>query len=642
MSSLDGAVGPDAAAVSGAALFDEECRSDPAFRNRVLGLERMLRVKAALLETKTVPTSKVSGAGVSVLADRLDGGASLGAEVTFVDGACSAPCALPGEDTFGYHEHDADSALGGRDHPAPSTAGESSGISGLHEVSESDSPLHVSRVINSLNSSLGVDMQTCACAAAALPAAAAPRSWSTVARLSDAVVAPVHASPMHHACIAGSTGGFLPMQKSTSYCLRNSWSDTVRGQGPTGTRIVKGGVSGLAEDLRPVSEVEAGVNLRPAGGVRGQVAGSIPRRQPGTGTRRVREGAVTPSLHPEVPGIQFVSPGYGLGIRQSMGWTKVCGTAQSGIWVLKGNARTRMLPANLDYLRVGWRKQGTYETARVTPGHDCLCSYAYGHGAAVRPQTNDAIWHGVIGLWGRIAPFLSPFCARREVPTGVNLNRYSGPSSCLRWHSDNEPLFGPQNAPKLIVSMSLGNSVEFKVRRRGQGKAPSLITLDHGDLLVMDGLTQSEYEHCTASELQGPRVNLNFPLGCPTHCVLSTSRRGGLCAPNVCARFSRAKFPLVGGERENKWSSSWGLVLFLLILVSVLLVSTWIHIRRGHRHSGQRLSCSVVHFPSRGRARWVGRRRWRLSRRRQSSKGVFFFPWCIFFWGTNFTLFSRV
>ena len=143
------------------------------------------------------------------------------------------------------------------------------------------------------------------------------------------------------------------------------------------------------------------LNLRPAGGVREQVAGSIPRRQPGTGTRRVREGAVTPSLHPEVPGIRSVSPGRGLDIRQSMGWTKVCGTAQSGIWVLKGNARACMFPANLDNLRVEWMKRGSYKTAWVTPGHDCLCSYKYGHGAAVRPQTNNAIWRGVIGLWGR-------------------------------------------------------------------------------------------------------------------------------------------------------------------------------------------------------------------------------------------------
>ena len=64
--------------------------------------------------------------------------------------------------------------------------------------------------------------------------------------------------------------------------------------------------------------METGVNFRPAGGVRGQVAGSLPGRQPGTGTRRVRGGV------PEVPGTRFSSPGRGLGIRQSMGWTKVC------------------------------------------------------------------------------------------------------------------------------------------------------------------------------------------------------------------------------------------------------------------------------------------------------------------------------
>ena len=51
--------------------------------------------------------------------------------------------------------------------------------------------------------------------------------------------------------------------------------------------------------------METGLNFRPAGGVRGQVAGSLPGRQPGRGTRSVRGGAVTPSLHPEVLGTQF-------------------------------------------------------------------------------------------------------------------------------------------------------------------------------------------------------------------------------------------------------------------------------------------------------------------------------------------------
>ena len=140
----------------------------------------------------------------------------------------------------------------------------------------------------------------------------------------------------------------------------------------------------LPSSPRPVS----GVNFRSVGIVRRQVVGSLPRRQPGTGTRQQRVGAVTPSLRPEVPDTRFTSPGRGLGIRQTMGWTKVCETARSGIWVLKGNARARMLPAN----------------AWVTPGHDCLCPYQYGRGAAVRPQTNDPICDGVIGLWGRVAP----------------------------------------------------------------------------------------------------------------------------------------------------------------------------------------------------------------------------------------------
>ena len=494
------------------------------------------------------------------------------------DGVLAVARSAPGCDVAGalgvprVHSRRADTAH--------ASAGESEGIIRFLEVSESAFPplLNSSHAHNSCHR-----LSTSACARAFCFAGACAGAAARVCPVSSssAISAVVHA----HA--------------TTLHNAQNSWSDTGRVQGPTGRRCTKGGVSGPAEDLRPVSEVEAGVNFRPAGGVRRQVAGSLPRRQPGTGTRQVRGGVDKPSLHPEVSGIQFVSPGRGLDIRQSMGWTKVCSTTRSGIWVLKGNARARMLPENLDHLRVRWISRGTCETAWVTPGHDCLCSYQYGHGAGVRPQTNDAIWRGVIGLWGRVAPLLSPWCGRRELPTGVNLNRYSGPSSCIRWHSDNEPLFGPQNSPKLIVSMSLGNSVEFKVRRE-RGSVPSLITLDHGDLLVMDGLTQSEYVHCTASGLQGPRVNLTFrwvsqhiascPLAGVVGCVLPS------CVQGLAELGNRGE-----GGWGNKWSSFCFLVLLLLILVSVLLVGTLINIRRGHRYSGQRSSCSMVHFPSRGR-----------------------------------------
>ena len=39
-----------------------------------------------------------------------------------------------------------------------------------------------------------------------------------------------------------------------------------------------------------------------------------------------------------------------------MGWKRVCGTAESGIGVLKGDVRARILPGNLDRLRVEWTK----------------------------------------------------------------------------------------------------------------------------------------------------------------------------------------------------------------------------------------------------------------------------------------------
>ena len=249
-------------------------------------------------------------------------------------------------------------------------------------------------------------LSTSACARASWSAAACAGAVARVCPVSsssaESAVVHAHATTLHNA--------------------QNSWSDTGRVKGPTGRRCTKGGVSGPAEDLRPVSEV--GDRGKFSAGRRCTGAGlqvHFPGRQPGTGTRQVRGGVDTPSLHPEVSGIQFVSPGRGLDIRQSMGWTKVCETTRSGIWVLKGNARARMLPENLDHLRVRWISRGTYETAWVTPGHDCLCSYKYGHGAAVRPQTNNAIWDGVIGFWGRVAPLLSPWVWQEGIANGYEL-----------------------------------------------------------------------------------------------------------------------------------------------------------------------------------------------------------------------------
>ena len=142
---------------------------------------------------------------------------------------------------------------------AHSTACESTRILGSFQLPESEFP--------SLNSSrLGTLSSACArrfaCSATASAVRVCPGSSSLAV---STAVARAHASTLHDAC-------------------SNSWSDTVRLQGPTRRRGTKGGVSSPAEDLRPISEVEAGVNFRPAGGVREQVAeASRHRYQAGQG-----------------------------------------------------------------------------------------------------------------------------------------------------------------------------------------------------------------------------------------------------------------------------------------------------------------------------------------------------------------------
>ena len=242
-----------------------------------------------------------SGAGAALCASTVTASSSGGAETAHATAVESKDInELPEEPESDFSKNLAESTAADenagfrgwvKSSAAHATAGESTGILGSFQLSEFEFP--------SLNSSSLVSLSSAcarrfACSAAAASARVCPGTSSLAV---SAAVARAHAPTLHDACF-------------------NSWSDTVRVKGPTGTRRVKGGVSSLAEDLRLVSEVEAGVNFRPAGWVRGQVAGSLPGRQPGTGTRQSKGSVVTPSLHPEVPDSLSVSPGPG---RQLMG-----------------------------------------------------------------------------------------------------------------------------------------------------------------------------------------------------------------------------------------------------------------------------------------------------------------------------------
>ena len=222
-----------------------------------------------------------------------------------------------------------------------------------------------------------------------------------------------------------------------------------------------------------------------------------------------------------------------------MGWTKVCGTARSGIWVLKGNARA-----------------GTTV---------CVCiSMDMEQQPDHKPVTPSGMGSLVCGAGSH--PLVALVC-KRECANRSELEPVLRFQPMYPLHSDNESLFGPPNQPKLIVSISLGHSVEFQVRR-ASSDLPSSITVDHGDLLVMDGSAQSEYAHRTVSGLQGPRVDLAYrwvtqhaascPLAGVVGCVLPSCVR-----VRVGWGMGKIVGPLSGGR--SSFCQSWCLSCWLAL-----------------------------------------------------------------------------
>ena len=196
--------------------------------------------------------------------------------------------------------------------------------------------------------------------------------------------------------------------KEGANTCRNETARCVRFQCPRGKRGSKEEVSRPSDD-KTLFPCWMRACSRTAGEVRWPVVGSWPGRRPIT---RETQGAVTPSVHLGVPDALSVTPGPGMSIRQQLGWKKVHETARSGIWVLKGESRGYALSFNLEYLGVAWMKMRTHSTAWVTPRHRCLCTYEYGR-AAVGPQFDDSIWNGVMELWSRVAPLLTPWYSER-------------------------------------------------------------------------------------------------------------------------------------------------------------------------------------------------------------------------------------
>ena len=242
---------------------------------------------------------------------------------------------------------------------------------------------------------------------------------------------------------------------------------------------------------------------------------------------------------PRIPVVTPALPGPGSDIRMKMVWTILTKTEKSGVWFFQNTVdlwESWVLPLHMG--AVDWARKGSYHTAWSVPcGSSCSCSYAYGRGPAIGSHTGERCWPLHAGVWRAIAP-MKPWCAEGDVPTAANLNLYRGWTSCVSWHSDDQPLFGKCGDAKLIVSVSFGSSALFRWRRQScSDDGGHLCYLGHGDILVMDGQCQDEFLHCTDPGLEQERINVTFRW-IKRHTASCALRTGGVCCLPTCAQGS--------------------------------------------------------------------------------------------------------
>ena len=126
-------------------------------------------------------------------------------------------------------------------------------------------------------------------------------------------------------------------------------------------------------------------------------------------------------------------------------------------------------------------------------------------------------------LWRAIAALMQPWCAEEEeVPTAANLNLYRGWKLCVGWHCDDEPMFGKCGDAKFIVSVSLGNTLQFS----GGGVSPVLLMK-----VARAGLTMVTF--------------LSWIVNARTSSFIGRTLAGNRIGLTLCSVGSNSMFPLV-------------------------------------------------------------------------------------------------
>lgn len=112
-----------------------------------------------------------------------------------------------------------------------------------------------------------------------------------------------------------------------------------------------------------------------------------------------------------------------------------------------------------------------------------------------------------------LTPLLLDIKTKVETQSGnrfnsVLVNYYRDGQDSNGWHSDDEPELGESPT---IASLSLGAARDFHLRHKFDKSHKHALSLEHGSLLMMRGLTQSRWQHHIPKRANAEgRINLTF------------------------------------------------------------------------------------------------------------------------------------
>jgi len=151
-------------------------------------------------------------------------------------------------------------------------------------------------------------------------------------------------------------------------------------------------------------------------------------------------------------------------------------------------------------------------------------------GGSVIPMPRLEAFHGDPGLlytYSRITHHAKPWTPnlawlRDEVRkftsipfNAVFCNRYRNGDDSIGWHADDESSLGPSWPDDIaIASVSVGAPRTFHLRNKADHARKITLSLGNGDLLLMQGSVQRDWEHCVPKTKKqiGERINLTFRL----------------------------------------------------------------------------------------------------------------------------------